>query len=69
VWGIIGLGVGVALGLLLEFLRLKHKRNEKKINRDKMTEVVVNIRCTDDQKDMIEKILWEHYALGIGRVD
>jgi len=64
-WGIIGAVFGVLLGVLLKlFLVQKGRYGLSGIT----SEVVVLIRCREDQWETVEKILWDNTALAISRV-
>lgn len=67
IWGLIGLIFGFLLGLLLDFLLTKEKSRKK--GKNQAINVFLTIRCKENQKEMIERILWDHYALGIGKLD
>lgn len=65
IWGIIGAVSGLLLGFALKLLLIKkNKRGTKLIT----SEIVLMIRCEDDQWEKVQYILWENSALGITRV-
>jgi hypothetical protein len=66
IWGIIGLTIGVALGLLLKYINRKKQVHEHSAKLKEQTEVFLMIHCRDDLKERIMDILWEHNAYGIG---
>lgn len=70
VWGLIGLFIGFALGFLLDYLIEEHTGRRRK--RGGMagfpTEVVLIVNCSEQQAPEVEKILWEHLALGVAKV-
>jgi hypothetical protein len=64
-WGIIGAVSGLLLGFLIKMLMLKkNKRGSKNIS----SEIVLMIRCEDHKWEMVEKILWDHLALGLTKI-
>jgi hypothetical protein len=64
-WGIIGAVSGLLLGFLIKMLMLKKsKRGSKNIS----SEIVLMIRCEDHKWEMVEKILWDHLALGLTKI-
>jgi hypothetical protein len=64
-WGIIGAVSGLILGFLIKMLMLKKsKRGSKNIS----SEIVLMIRCEDQKWEMVEKILWDHLALGLTKI-
>ncbi|MGG1398136.1 hypothetical protein ABE288_10055 [Bacillus salipaludis] len=66
IWGIIGAIFGLLLGFLLKLLLVKKgKGGSKKIS----SEIVLMVRCEEDQWRTVEKILWENGALGLTKLD
>ncbi|MDQ0974526.1 hypothetical protein QFZ31_004404 [Neobacillus niacini] len=64
-WGIIGAVSGLLLGFLIKMLMLKKsKRGSKNIS----SEIVLMVRCEDHKWEMVEKILWDHLALGLTKI-
>jgi hypothetical protein len=65
IWGIIGAVSGLLAGFLIKMIILKkNQRGNKKIT----SEIVLMIRCDDNQWETVEKILWENQALGMTRI-
>lgn len=64
-WGIIGAVSGMVLGFLIKMLMLKkNKRGSKNIS----SEIVLMVRCEEHKWEMVEKILWDHFALGLTKI-
>ncbi|PAE43454.1 hypothetical protein [Bacillus sp. 7884-1] len=64
-WGIIGAVSGLLLGFLLKMLLLrKNKRGSGKIT----SEIVLMVRCEDHKWEQVEKLLWDHFALGLTKI-
>jgi hypothetical protein len=64
-WGIIGAVSGMLLGFLIKMLMLKkNKRGSKNIS----SEIVLMVRCEENKWEMVEKILWDHLALGLTKI-
>ena len=66
-WGLIGLITGLLLGFLLKLMFIK-KQNSKALKRNVSTEVFLMINCTDDQRKIVESILWDNMALGVANI-
>lgn len=65
IWGIIGAVSGLLIGFFIKLLfAKKNKGGSTKIS----AEIVLMIRCEEQQWGMIEKILWENNALGMARI-
>ncbi|MDQ0155788.1 hypothetical protein [Robertmurraya andreesenii] len=67
-WGLIGAFAGFVLGfvirLFLELVIMKKKR----LLKGKHSEVILIIDCAESQAELVEEILWSHFALGIAKV-
>lgn len=61
IWALIGLVFGGVVGLVLSFIFLRRKWFKKKTK----TEVVLIVQCDKNQSELVEKLLWEHKALGV----
>lgn len=60
----IGLVIGIAIRLFTEFILKKRKR----LFKGKQAEVILIVDCTETQGELVERILWEHFALGVAKV-
>ena len=65
IWGIIGAVTGLLAGFLIKLWMVKKRSGG---NKQITSEIVLMIRCEDYQWEAVEKILWEHTALGVARV-
>jgi len=64
-WGIIGALSGLLIGFVIKILILrKNKRGSSKIT----SEIVLMVRCEDHKWEQVEKILWDHLALGLTKI-
>ncbi|MDD2619469.1 MAG: hypothetical protein PHC92_02185 [Syntrophomonadaceae bacterium] len=75
-WGLIGLFGGAFLGFLLDYFygRIRNRKKEKATRNQQKTgesntEVVLTIFCEPNQYEMVEKVLWDNMALGVGKLD
>lgn len=69
-WALIGLIFGALLGFLIDILNVKNKqRNKRKQATENRTEVVVIINCQNHNMGLVEEILWDHFALGVCKVE
>ncbi len=65
IWGIIGALSGLLLGFLIKLIILKkNKRGSKTIT----SEIVLMVRCEEQKWEIVEKILWDHFALGMTKI-
>ncbi|MEN6326510.1 MAG: hypothetical protein ABFD18_09960 [Syntrophomonas sp.] len=76
IWGLIGLLGGALIGFLLDYYGgiirqkklAKETRNQAKAGKSN-TEVVLTICCKKEEYEMVEKVLWDNMALGVGKLD
>ncbi|MFB4169576.1 hypothetical protein [Virgibacillus sp. JSM 102003] len=69
IWGISGAIGGFILGFLIKLLIQKLKQKKQIKMKNKSTELILIIHCNKKQVEVIEKILWEHLALGVAILD
>lgn len=67
-WGIIGASIGLLLGIGIKLFIYKVIKTEKRHAQGKQAEVILIIECDEKEAGMVQKILWEQYALGVARV-
>jgi hypothetical protein len=67
IWGIMGIVVGWTVGLAVNILVYKKRMRRKKL-KGAASEVVVMIECKDDQQAFVTNALYDHDAIGIGKV-
>lgn len=67
-WGLIGAFVGFVLGFAIRlFMELVVKKN-KRVLTGKHSEVILIVDCEETQAELVEDILWSHFALGVAKV-
>ncbi|MRG86868.1 hypothetical protein [Salinibacillus xinjiangensis] len=67
IWGLIGLISGISLGFIIRYLYIKRK-NKLYLPKEQKTEVILIIRCSEQQIPMINQILINHRAIGLGEL-
>jgi hypothetical protein len=67
-WGLIGAGVGFILGFIIDLFLLKIKNKKIRMLKGKKSEVILIIECEEEKGKEVEKILWDHLALGVAKV-
>ncbi|WP_257348045.1 hypothetical protein [Pseudalkalibacillus decolorationis] len=69
-WGLIGAVSGFILGLGIKLFVLKVvKKKQNLLRRGKHSEVILIVDCEEEQAQLVEEILWEHLAIGLGKVN
>lgn len=77
IWGLIGLLSGAVIGFLLDYFygsifgrkKKKTSQNRVKAGERNNTEVILTICCDNSQYEMVEKVLWDNMAFGVGKLD
>lgn len=77
IWGLIGLLSGAVIGVLLDYFygsifgrkKKRSSRNQTKAGEYNNTEVILTICCDNSQYEMVEKVLWDNMAFGVGKLD
>jgi hypothetical protein len=67
-WGIIGAFVGFVLGFAIRLFTELVIKKRKRVLKGKHSEVILIIGCEDTQAELIENILWSHFAIGVAKV-
>lgn len=70
VWGLISAAVGFLIGVGIRIVNelVFKKRKRSRSLKGKNAEVILIINCEDRQGEIVENILWEHFALGVAKV-
>ncbi len=67
-WGLIGAIGGFMTGLAIRLLIVMITNKKKKRLKGKQSEVILIIECAEEKGEAVEKILWEHLAIGLAKV-
>jgi hypothetical protein len=67
-WGLIAAFIGFMVGLGIRLVNELFVKKNKKALKDKQSEVILIIDCEESQADVVEYILWNHYALGVAKI-
>ncbi len=67
-WGLIGAIGGFVVGLVIRLFLVSLKNREKHRLKGKQSEVILIVECDEKKSQIVEKILWEHLALGLAKV-
>lgn len=68
IWGLIGASSGFLTGFFINIIFYKVFRQKQKKIQGKASEVVLVVECKEEQSKMVESILWDHLALGVGKL-
>lgn len=72
-WGPIWIGIisaftGFVIGLVIRLFTNVIFKRRKRILKGKTSEVILIIDCQERQGELVENILWEHFAFGVAKV-
>lgn len=67
-WGLITAFIGFIIGVTIRLFTEKVVKKRKRLLRGKNPEVILIIDCQQAQVELVENILWKHFALGVAKV-
>lgn len=67
-WGLIGAFTGFVLGFVIRLFTEIFLKKKKRVLRGMHSEIILIIDCEEIQAELIENILWNHFALGVAKV-
>lgn len=69
IWGLISAFFGFVLGFFIKLIIVRAFHKGKYRLRGKNAEIILIIECEEEQGKMVEALLWEHFALGVAKVE
>lgn len=67
VWGIIGAIFGLLVSFIGKMVFYKVKMKKIRWVKGKQPDIILIIECADHEGQRVEKMLWEHAAIGVGK--
>jgi hypothetical protein len=67
-WGLIGAFTGFVVGFAIRIFNELVIKKKKGVLNGKSSEVILIIDCDETRSEIIEHILWDHFALGVAKV-
>lgn len=67
-WGLIGAFVGFVLGFVIRLFMELVVKKRRRVLKGQHSEVILIVDCEDTQAELIENILWSHFAIGVAKV-
>lgn len=67
-WGLIGAAVGFMAGFIIRLVIEMVIKKKRRVAKGKHSEIILIIDCEETQAEMIENILWSHFAIGVAKV-
>jgi hypothetical protein len=69
IWlGIIGAFVGAIIGVGIRFIMNVLLQKRKSILKGKQAEIILIVDCPESKGELVENILWEHFAFGVAKI-
>lgn len=67
-WGLISAFIGLVIGVAIRIFTETVLKKKKRLLKGKQSEVILIIDCEELQAELVENILWNHFALGVAKV-
>ncbi|NKE03885.1 MULTISPECIES: hypothetical protein [Mesobacillus] len=67
-WGLIGAAVGALVGFAIRLFTELIIKKKRRLLKGFQSELIMIIDCEDSQAEMVENILFCHFALGVAKV-
>ncbi|MEQ6389973.1 hypothetical protein RZN22_11670 [Bacillaceae bacterium S4-13-58] len=67
-WGLIGAFAGFMLGFIIRLFTEKIFKKRRRLLKGFHSKIIMIVDCDDSLGDMVENILFSHYALGVAKV-
>ncbi len=67
-WGLIASFIGFVLGVAIRLFTEKVLKKRKRLLKGKHPEVILIIECEKTMTELVENILWKHFAVGVAKV-
>jgi hypothetical protein len=67
-WGLISAFIGFVLGFAIRLFTEIVLKKKKRLIRGKHSEIILIIDCDEALAELIENILWNHFALGVAKI-
>ncbi|QTC42969.1 hypothetical protein I7V34_06930 [Bacillus sp. V3] len=67
-WGLIGAAAGFILGFAIRLFTEKIMKKRRRVLKGFQSEIILIIDCEESEGELVENILFKHYALGVAKV-
>lgn len=69
IWvGIIGAFIGFVIGVAIRLFTNIVLKKRRRLLKGKHAEVILIVDCEETKGELVENILWEHFAMGVAKV-
>ncbi|MCG1023423.1 hypothetical protein [Sutcliffiella horikoshii] len=67
-WGLIGAAIGFIIGVIIRLFTEIILKKQRRLLKGFQSEIIVIIECEESQGEVVENILFSHYALGVAKI-
>ncbi len=67
-WGLIGAAAGFIIGLAIRLFTEMVLKKKRRMLKGMHSEIIVIVDCEESQGELVENILFQHFALGVAKV-
>ncbi|APH05049.1 hypothetical protein [Bacillus weihaiensis] len=67
-WGLIGAASGFLVGFSIRLVTEVLVKKKRRLLKGQHSEVILIVECPDHQADLVENILFRHFALGVAKI-
>lgn len=67
-WGLIGAAGGFIIGLVIRLFTEIVMKKKKRLLKGMHSEIIVTVDCEESQGELVENILFQHFALGVAKI-
>jgi hypothetical protein len=67
-WGLISAFIGFVIGFAIRLFMELVLKKKKRVLKGKHSEIILIVDCEESRAELIEDILWSHFAVGVAKV-
>jgi hypothetical protein len=67
-WGLISAFIGFVVGFVIRLFTEKVIKKRRRVLKGTPSEIILIVDCTESQAELVENILWNHFALGVAKI-
>lgn len=65
-WGLIGVGLGLSIGIVIDLVRTRNSRKKGRNEDGKLSEVFLLVHCSNEgQVEKVKELIWKWSPLGV----
>jgi hypothetical protein len=67
-WGLISAFIGFVVGFAIRLFTEKVMKKRRRVLKGTPSEIILIVECTESQAELVENILWNHFAFGVAKI-